>query len=585
LVVSLRPITFLNGSFGHSKGCYNQLALTGMRISVKAFGLLQRRKFVAKSVHGTLKAVRKPLSSPSHRLSPRRQHRANWLFNRSSTSVRRAADIVMANSSAELTVIYPLIELREDTISPLRSWTRDQTLARERYRVIAVFAEADRAQAEAMEPLLGPNDELLPVPERSFAAMLNAGTARARTSWLVMTEGHCIAQPGCLDQVMRWIETDPDDQIGNFEFTHFSSKTVNQLVGRWYEKTVAQWRTPPDWERAISRGFAIRKSLLDEVGPLQPAFAAFSPHAQSALLHSRGIKVVNVPGAAVLHLDEGSMAEFYDSTERYMRGEFIARSQIDPVFMERYFGAPDLWINRARLERGTALAMMRALIIAARTRPRRAAALAGAFASLLGGAAGGLRLRIALNRLWLALYAIAIERLPMPDDTRFRHFLRSHQRAARLAQLEWLHENPVPPAAGLAEGRRAIDELGPGDIVGVYGLEEFGGRRFRWTEPVAMIRMAARQTACELRLETGGIRGDPLAFLIAVAIAGRALPPKYCTSDDKGTLTIHLPAPFAAAAKDGVVLVCEPLVPAREGIPDLRILGLPIMSIAIHPLP
>ena len=279
------------------------------------------------------------------------------------------------------------------------------------------------------------------------------------------------------------------------------------------------------------------------------------------------------------------MAEFYDSTERYMRGEFIARSQIDPVFMERYFGAPDLWINRARLERGTAPAMMRALVVAARTSPRRTAALAGAFASLLGGAAGGLRLRIALNRLWLALYAIAIERLPMPDDTRFRHFLRSHQGAARLAQLEWLHENPVPPAAGLADGRRAIDELGPGDIVGVYGLEEFGGRRFRWTEPVAMIRMAARQTACELRLETGGIRGDPLAFLIAVAIAGRALPPKYCTSDDKGTLTIHLPAPFAAAAKDGVVLVCEPLVPAREGIPDPRTLGLPIMSIAIHPLP
>lgn len=333
------------------------------------------------------------------------------------------------------------------------------------------------------------------------------------------------------------------------------------------------------------RGFAIRKSLLDEVGPLQPAFAAFSPHAQSALLHSRGIKVVNVPGAAVLHLDEGSMAEFYDSTERYMRGEFIARSQIDPVFMERYFGAPDLWINRARLERGTALAMMRALIIAARTRPRRAAALAGAFASMLGSAAGGLRLRIALNRLWLAFYAMAIERLPMPDDTRFRQFLRSHQRAARLAQLEWLQENPVAPSAGLAEGRRAIDELGPGDIVGVYGLEEFGGRRFRWTEPVAMIRMAARQTACELRLETGGIRGDPLAFLIAVAIAGRALPRKYCTSDAKGTLTIHLSAAFAAAAKDGVVLVCDPLVPARGGIPDPRALGLPVISIAIHPLP
>jgi hypothetical protein len=41
----------------------------------------------------------------------------------------------------------------------------------------------------------------------------------------------------------------------------------------------------------------------------------------------------------------------------------------------------------------------------------------------------------------------------------------------------------------------------------------------------------------------------------------------------------------AAAAKAGVVLVCNPLSPARAGIPDARSLGLPVTSIAIHPLP
>ncbi len=452
----------------------------------------------------------------------------------------------MANSPAEITVIYPMIELRGDPIAPLRSWTREQTLARERYRVIAVFAEADRAQAAAMEPLLGPNDELLPVPDSSFPALMNAGTARARTPWLMMTEGHCIAQPGALDEVMRWIEANPDAQIGNFELIHISRNIVNRMVARWYDETLAQWRASPNWEHAISAGFALRASVLDEVGPMKPAFGAFAPFVQSARLHSRGVKVAHVPGAAVLHLDERSMAQFYDSTKRYARGEFIARSQIDSAFMERYFGDSHLWTNRARLDRETAGAMMRAMFVAVRTSPKRSAALAGAFASLLGEAVGGLRLRIALNRLMLAFYAMAIERLPIPDETHYRHFLRSHQRAVRLAQLQWLHENPMSPAAALAEGRRAVDELGPGDIVGVHGREEFQGRRFRWTEPVAMIRIAPRQTACELRLETGGIRGDPLASLIAVVIAGRALPGKYCTSDDKGTLTIHLPAAFAA---------------------------------------
>jgi hypothetical protein len=264
-----------------------------------------------------------------------------------------------------------MIELRGDPIAPLRSWTREQTLARERYRVIAVFAEADRAQAAAMEPLLGPNDELLPVQDRSFPALMNAGTARARTPWLVMTEGQCIAQPGSLDEVMRWIEANPDARVGNFELIHVSRNIVNRMVARWYDQTLAQWRTPPNWEHTISAGFAIRASVLDEAGPMEPAFGAFSPHVQSALLHSRGVKVANVPGAAVIHLDERSMTQFYDSTERYARGEFTARSQIDSAFMERYFGDPHLWTNRARLKRGTARAMTRAVAVAVRTSPRR----------------------------------------------------------------------------------------------------------------------------------------------------------------------------------------------------------------------
>jgi hypothetical protein len=41
-------------------GCYNQLAATE-GATHKAVRLLHRRKFVAKSVHGTLKAVRRAL--------------------------------------------------------------------------------------------------------------------------------------------------------------------------------------------------------------------------------------------------------------------------------------------------------------------------------------------------------------------------------------------------------------------------------------------------------------------------------------------------------------------------------------------
>ena len=170
----------------------------------------------------------------------------------------------------------------------------------------------------------------------------------------------------------------------------------------------------------------------------------------------------------------------------------------------------------------------------------------------------------------------------MSDERRWRRFMRAHRRVTRIAQLEWLRHNPIPATPARSQGRWTIERLGANDILGVHGLEEAGGRRFRWTEAVVMLRIAP-PADCEIRIETGGIRGDPLCSLIAAVIGGRALPREFAASDRDGTLILHLPAPWAAAAKEGIVLVCDPLLPAHVGSTDQRELGLPIAAIAIEP--
>jgi hypothetical protein len=62
------------------------------------------------------------------------------------------------------------------------------------------------------------------------------------------------------------------------------------------------------------------------------------------------------------------------------------------------------------------------------------------------------------------------------------------------------------------------------------------------------------------------------------------MPRELATSDAEGTLVVRLPAPWAAAARDGVVLVCSALRPARARSHDRRRLGLPVLSIASLPL-
>jgi hypothetical protein len=190
--------------------------------------------------------------------------------------------------------------------------------------------------------------------------------------------------------------------------------------------------------------------------------------------------------------------------------------------------------------------------------------------------------RAALDRLAITLDEVAVDRLPLPARWRWARYLRAHARVVRQAGLEWLASQGPLPAAAPAPGRWPIDRIGPAEISGVHGLEEHGGRLFRWTEPVVLVRMALAE-AHELRIETGGIRGDPLQALLAVVVGGRVLPRELSTSDGEGSLVVRLPAAWAAAARGGVVLVCSPLCPARAGSTDRRSLGLPVLSIATVP--
>jgi hypothetical protein len=487
----------------------------------------------------------------------------------------------MTAASAQITVIYPLYDLRGDPVFPVRAWTQEQTLPRDRYRVILAFDEADHAKAAELEPLLGPDDELLTVPGGDYGTLLRAAAARVRTPWLVLTEGHCIPKPGCLDAVMRWIEASPDAEIGNFELVHLRKTIVTSLIARWYDDMLAQWRAATTWPRLLSAGCAIRTDLMNEEGGLQTSFSAFSLFAQSACLSERRVKVASIPDAVVIHLDEPTMADFHQSTELFIRGEFAARTELDPVFMERYFGHASYWHNRLRLQRRTALTMARAVLAAAWAHPRRSARLAGVFASLVAEAAAGLRLRVALKRAAMALDDFAIEWLPMPNEWRWSRFMRVHGRSARVAQLEWVRRHPTPAAPGLSHGRWPVEQVGAHQLIGVHGLEQSGGRGFRWTEPVAMVRLARRDTDCTIHIETGRIRGNPLEALIAIVVGGRVLPRELITSDEEGTITVRLPAPWAAAASDGIVLISAPLSPARAGSPDDRLLGLPISSVAV----
>jgi hypothetical protein len=483
-----------------------------------------------------------------------------------------------------LTVVYPIIDVRGDAGERVRTWTQAQTLARRRYRVVAGFDGTAPRQERAVAALLGPQDELLSVPEANDAALWNAGARRAGTPWLVFTEGHCLAETGCLAAVARWIAANPAAEVGNFRVGHRDDYLLARLSQRWFGLMQRTWRAPGEWPRVHRAGFAIRADVFEAVGGFQAEYGQFTPALLSARLCQRGIRIEAVPDATVIHLDDERMCHHHEDTADFVRGELAARCCHEPAFFEHYFGHAPVWANQAchqpRVARSTAGAILTAIL----ADPAKNAPLAALLPSLAARTVLGPARRAALHRLAVTLDELAVERLPLPARWRWARFIRAHARVVRLAQLDWLRhrgglrDKPLPP------GRLPIDQIGPGMISGVHGLERHDGRLFRWTEPVVLLRLAAGEGSHELTIDTGGIRGDPLGSVIMAMAGGRVLPRELLSSRPDGTLVIRLPASWAAAARAGLLIICSPLAPAREGSPDQRLLGLPIISIATAPL-
>jgi hypothetical protein len=487
-------------------------------------------------------------------------------------------------SKPEITVIYPLIDVRGQASDRVRSWTQQQALARDRFRVIVVSDGKEPSQDQGVREVLAPSDELVHIANGGDAEMWNFGASLANTSWLMFVEGHSTARPGCLEAVCKWTTSSPPTVAGNVDTHHRDDTIMARLSDRWFGLIHQRWRSPGEWARIHRAGFVIRADAFRRLGGFEGEYGQFSAPLLSARIHSGGDTIASIPGAAVVHQDDERMRDHHFDTADHVRGECDARARVDAIFFERFFGHWPIWTNQLSYRPAIAGAMTRALLATALAHPVRLYEMVPSLPARLGQLLLPLGPRIALNRLAVALDEFAVERLPIPAAWQWSRFLRAHARVVYLTQLEWIRGRMNSLSAPAATDRLPVEHLGPEAIVGMHALETHGGRRLRWSEPVLLLHLVLPEQGCELRIETGNVRGNPLDYVISVYVGGRKLPRAMLASDDDGTLVLSVPASFAASAAKGIVLVCSPFCPIRRGLPNRRRLGMPVMSIGCVPL-
>jgi hypothetical protein len=438
--------------------------------------------------------------------------------------------------------------------------------------------------------MLSPHDLLERVPGSRSVDLYNAAAARAAAPWLVLTEAHCAAEGACLAALAHAIDREPGlDAARLVVGGHIHSTAFGDALARWFEQVFAQWAEPGQWPRLSFFGAAIRRdAYLDAADAVDVRYGLFSPMLLSARLDQRRARVARVPDARVFHVADDDIREALQHTADFARGECTARTHHPAPFCERYFGHAGLWANRLRYRREIARlvagVLARAAAHAALEQRAEAAWIGRELAAWAPACASGAGPRLLWERARLRWSELAADRFALGDSRRPSAFEHAHRRVVAVTQLRWIrdHAGPQPPPLP-ATGSWPVEELPGAAIVGIHGLEAHGQRCFRWTEPVALLRLGMRVDAGEqaLIVDTGGLRGPPLDYVDAV-YAGTCRIPRASLRDDDGRLVVRLPRLRERAAA-GITILSRPLEARGVGRANRRRLGMPVFSVELSP--
>jgi hypothetical protein len=494
----------------------------------------------------------------------------------------------------DFSVVLTLMDDRGHTGECLSSWTRGQTLGRERYEVIVVGSGRE-LEAEALaRPLMTSGDRMLRCEAAKELALHDFGARQARGKWLLFTEAHCVAEPDCLAELAAYLQTHAAQFAGACIRTTSdgSSQPLARLEERWYRDGFAAWSRDGDWRKVMIRGTAVRRDAYEQVGGFKSELGCFGEILLAAELDASGYRLGYAPAAAVKHYNSTSLHEVLGYVREYREGEVAYQSRCPDEQFEAYFGGTATWDEAGAAERKLALRCALASLFHAIAHPLRAgsAAMAGAMLEVLSrrawnAASGG---RAALIRAAAAYaWTRALFAWPWADgDERYRRFCRLWEATGDLARQRALSRRKsfAEPRDRTVPSQRLEYRPGAepsGGLIGFHARETFDGQSFRWSSPLALVRVALPAADYDVRLDTRGIRDCQRPGLLGLYLNGRRMPP--VEGGMAGQIAFRAePTMFRAGALQLVVLTSGRLRTA--GSAERRALGVPVAAIRFVPL-
>jgi glycosyltransferase involved in cell wall biosynthesis len=206
----------------------------------------------------------------------------------------------------EISVVFPLVDGRMGGLESVRSWTKRQTLPRDRFQVIAVSDGSDSEYEKRVADLLAPHDRLIRHSTDNFLELYDVGLRHATGRLIVLTEHYCVADPDCLSAVAEYFrENDSDGAC-----LHIDWVCLNEVARlKWNERNqerLSYFDADEHWNKFLFAGFAAYRETFRAIGGLEFRYGLFLEVSVGAQFHDHGIRLGSIPNARVQHLDDNT---------------------------------------------------------------------------------------------------------------------------------------------------------------------------------------------------------------------------------------------------------------------------------------
>lgn len=480
-------------------------------------------------------------------------------------------------SQLRFSIVIPLEDHRGMAQRSVVSWTRHQSFPAGAYEVIVL---GSAALTDRIRPMLRPPDRTIVSDGTNNIELYDIGARAAQGEFVVFTEPHCEAEPGCLAELHGYLERHPSDGAC-LRSVGFAESHMGRLEQQAFDEGFAEFTKPGDWRKVIVRGVAVRRSTFLKAGGFRYRYGRFAEWELAARLDRLGYALGYASGAAVVHHYARSVRHIQPIIQDFTRGECAYRTDHPERETESYFGRPVEFSRRIECDRAVALATARVGLIATyhlrSGPPGRFAAMGRTALRLIAACILGKRGVLRLARVRLLTAKMRAHFWRWNPDRAYRAYRDLWDRLATTGRLAWMLSEQVQ-IGKTPEGRMEAEEIPEGWLSGFHALEQADGQSFRWSDAVCALRLPLPPDANTVKIDTAGIRREGALPRVWVSLDGKRI---GVTVEDR-SITLSLPRTRRCDRTFHVLSIAtEPLIPRRHGVADDRVLGFPLAALEI----